>query len=168
MWNLALVKGGTEFSVRDSLVASGAEVFLPYTREKMVVLAKSAPTYACPRPRAVYKSVWAEIPRWPRYLFAKGEDLKGVALVRSADNEPALLPQHFIDTLRKECAPDGRVLRTSSLHSFSVGDLLRFVGRIGFEEKLAEVLSIEETGNLNVLVDGHVKVRVDYKELART
>lgn len=159
MWVLALVRGGTEFSVRDAL---RVESFLPYTVEKVI-------SHARVRGRAVHKSVWTKVPRWPRYIFVEAKNLsltlktKGVlALVRSADNEPSVLPNKVMDTLRLGCAPDGKVLRSSSLHSFGVGDLLRFVSSSNF----ALVLSNEDSGDLNLLVNGHLKVRAHYTELA--
>ena len=165
MWSLAVVKGGTEFLVRDALITEDLRVFLPYTVEKQI-----ATTYA--GGRAVHKATWVEVPRWPRYIFAEAKNsvtllsVKGVLnLVRSAEGKPSQLPNRLMDILRSGCSADGRVIRASELHSFGVGDLLKFVANSSFASRSAEVLSIEDSGHLVVSVDDHLKVRAHYTEL---
>ena len=150
MWSLAITRGGTEFSVRDELCLAGLETFLPYTVEKLITT----------RGR-ISKATWTAVPRWPRYLFVNTSALPktrlAAALVRSSDGNPAQLTQRAMDTLKADCDAQGRVIRP---HSFSVGDLLRFVDRSSL------VTSVRDNGDLDLLVDGHIKVTAHYSELA--
>lgn len=176
MWALVVTNGPTEFLVRDRLNDIGVAVFLPYTREKQREEVKIPRTRANPRPRTYYKAVWRDVVRWPRYLFARApsnEELSDVAatkdvnyIVRSAEGEPARLPDHVMSRLMIGCDTDGRVLKGAELLGFQVGDLLRFVTSSSFAGHSAQVLSIEDNNTVRVLIDGRINASVNYKELS--
>jgi len=169
MWTVLVTVGATEFLVRDRLVALGLQVFCPYTVEKQRV---KAPT----RGRTVFKAVDTEIPRWPRYLFCRTEDDAALALVKatrdvnyllkSAEGEPALLPDNVMAKIMAGCDTSGKVLSRALLHDFSAGDLLRFVAGSSFANRSALVIGIEQNGAVRVMVDSHIKAIVDFKDLA--
>lgn len=175
MWSLAVTRSANEFSVRDQLCSAGLQVFLPYIREKHIVSVTPPKTTATPRPRVRHEVMWRNVARWPGYIFAKiqrNEDLntllytRGVlTIVRTGEAEPATLSDHTMDTLRIGCAVDGQVLKLSELHGFEIGDLLRFVKKSSLAGRSSKVLSVEDNGDLRVLIDGRLKATVHYTEL---
>lgn len=172
MWAVAVTKLNSEFAVRDQL---SLDTFLPYTYEKRVQSVMPPRTTSTPRPRVQHVVTKIKVARWPGYLFAKirrSDDLntlqttKGVlALVRSGEGEPSALYDNVMSTLRKDCAPDGLVLKQSELHSFEIDDLLRFVASSNLAGRTAQVISIEDNGSLRLLVEGSVKATAHYTEL---
>jgi len=175
MWALAVTRGACEFFVRDQLHCAGLSVFLPYTREKRVITVTPPRTTSTPRPRAQHVVSWINVALWPGYIFAqvrRSEDLntlssaRGVStLVKNGEGEPSTLTEQVMDILRKDCAPDGQVLKTSSLHGYKVGDLLRFVAKSNLAGHTGVVQSIEDNGDLRLLVDAQYKVTAHYSEL---
>lgn len=166
MWTLAVTIGATEFSVAERLRLLGLEVFCPYTVEKARVKLPG-------RGRATYKATEIQVPLWSRYLFVKTENLILVRatrdvnyLVKDGEGSPALLAEEAMLAIMRGCDASGQVVNRSKLHSFSVGDLLRFVGRSSFAGQHARVISVEDNGALRVLVNDHLKVSVDFKDLA--
>jgi len=172
MWSVAVVKSTFEFQVKTALNDAELDAFLPYTLEKQVVTVTPPRTTANPRPRALHKVEYKQIARWPGYLFCRTNDINLVlgvrnvsAVVRSAEGEPATLTDTAMAELRRGCAPDGRVLKRSELHGFSIGDLLGFVQGSSFAGHSAQVNSIESDGRVRVTIDGRVRAYVDHKEL---
>ena len=175
MWALAVTNGAAEFQVRDRLRAEALNVFLPYSREKQITSVMPPRTTSTPRPRVRHAVAWKNVARWPGYLFAEVlsdvdlntvRGVRGVlTLVRGAEGMPALLTDSAMVAIRSGCAEDGRVLKTSELHGFSVGDMLRFVTKSNFASRDALVQSIDENGMVRVLVEGRLKATVHYSEL---
>lgn len=169
MWALAVVNTGAEFAVRDRLLLN---TFLPYTQEKVVKRITPPRTISTPRPRVRHVATLTKIARWPGYLFAEvrsNEDLSTLVktrdvltLVKNGEGEPALLGQGVMTEMRKGCLPCGLVTKA---WRFEVGDLLRFVARSSFAGQSAEVLNIDDNGNVRVLVNGALKATVHHSEL---
>lgn len=178
MWSLVVTSGATEFLVRDRLYLLGLDVFCPYERVKQRVQVRIPRTRANPNPRTRHEMVWRDIVRWPRYLFARAptnEELSAVAstrdvsyIVRGAEGEPARLPDDVMATMRKGCDASGRVLDRTQLLGFSVGDLLSFVNNSCFAGHTARVVSLSrlnETGSVQVVIDGRFSASVNCEEL---
>lgn len=175
MWALAVTKLTQEFFVSSQLTSAQLDFFLPYTYEKRVITVTPPRTTSNPRPRTQHVATRIKVARWPGYIFTKiqsSEDLstllsvKGIlALVRNGEGEPSVLYDYAMNTLRKGCAPDGLVLKQSELHSFEIGDLLRFVASSNLSGRVGKVLSIHDNGTLRLLVDNGVRASVHFSEL---
>lgn len=179
MWALVVTNGPKEFLVRDRLCLEGLEVFCPYERVKQRVKVRTPRTTSNPRPRTTFQVIVRDVARWPRYLFARAAEDKALStilttrdvsyVVRGAEGEAAKLPDIVIDSLRKHCDTDGRVLKRSELLGLSVGALLRFVDTSAFAghaAKVTDLHSIDETGFVKVLVDGRYQAVVHFSQLS--
>jgi hypothetical protein len=152
MWTLAVTRGATELQVSERLRSQGTEVFCPYTRQRTRVVVKRYP-------RTVFKAVVTEEAYWPRYLFANApsvvdKDVRGTVPGRVT---PATIAQ-----LKLMCLPCGRVVRTSALHDYSIGDVLRFVEPSLLGEAIVTDVDDE---TLWVLVAGKLPARAHYSAL---
>jgi transcription antitermination factor NusG len=83
-------------------------------------------------------------------------------LLKTGDNEPALLSDSAMQRISAGCDTSGKVVS----FGFAVGDMLRFVASSSLSGKEAKILSISDAGVTRVLVDGWLKATVDFKDLA--
>lgn len=160
MWSVAVTKSEMEFSASSALRVEGLETFLPYVRERVRVPSRG---------RAVFKV--AEKPRWPRYLFVRTPNDEATSKVLgnrevrglvSFGNGPAMVADHIIERLRAGCAPDGRLVKNSSL--YNVGDILRFISPSPFEGRQGAVARLDDE-SVGLLVSGRL-VTTRYNEVA--
>ncbi|MGH7934668.1 MAG: transcription termination/antitermination protein NusG [Candidatus Binataceae bacterium] len=161
-WYLVRTKPGKERWVRDQLVATVPEVFLPLLEARM-------PRWG--------RLVWSIVPLFPCYIFARFElhkkyfDVKylpGVRGLVSAGRDPFAVPLQVIDEIK--CRGENGVVKIEG-ECFGSGDRVRVVAGPfrGFEavferylsgaERVAILLSTIEATGLRVVLSAAAVTR---------